>query len=75
MGVFFGVPISGLRIERPLLVTSDDGPLWLTGGSYGSEGGAAATVVLIAGIIVIWRARWSARLPRNERHIIRSRAE
>jgi len=57
MGVFFGIPISGLRIERPLLVTSDNGPVWLTGGSYGSEGGAAATVVLIAGIIVIWRAR------------------
>jgi uncharacterized protein len=58
MGVFFGIPISGLGIERPLLVTSDDGPVWLTGGSYGSEGGAAATVVLITGIIVIWRARW-----------------
>jgi CAAX protease family protein len=58
MGVFFGIPISGLRIERPLLVTSHDGPVWLTGGSYGSEGGAAATVVLIAGIIMIWRARW-----------------
>jgi membrane protease YdiL (CAAX protease family) len=58
MGVFFGIPISGLRIERPLLITSDDGPVWLTGGSYGSEGGAAATVVLIVGIIMIWRAQW-----------------
>jgi membrane protease YdiL (CAAX protease family) len=58
MGVFFGIPISGLQIARPLLVTSGDGPVWLTGGSYGSEGGAAATVVLIAAIAVIWRARW-----------------
>ena len=58
MGVFFGIPISGLQIERPLLVTSSDGPVWLTGGSYGSEGGAAATVVLIAASAVIWRARW-----------------
>src|SRR5262249_29459650 len=58
MGVFFGIPISGLQIERPLLVTSSDGPVWLTGGSYGSEGGAAATIVLIAAIAVIWRARW-----------------
>jgi membrane protease YdiL (CAAX protease family) len=58
MGVFFGIPISGLHIERPLLVTSSDGPVWLTGGSYGSEGGAAATIVLIAAIAVIWRARW-----------------
>jgi CAAX protease family protein len=63
MGVFFGIPISGLRIESPLLVTSDDGPVWLTGGSYGSEGGAAATAVLIAGIIVIWRARGSGVSP------------
>jgi len=58
MGVFFGIPISGLQIARPLLVTSSDGPVWLTGGSYGSEGGAAATIVLIAAIAVIWRARW-----------------
>jgi CAAX protease family protein len=58
MGVFFGIPVSGLQIERPLLVTSSDGPVWLTGGNYGSEGGAAATVVLIAAIAVIWRARW-----------------
>src|SRR5262247_2605767 len=59
MGVFFGIPISGLRIERPLLVTSSVGPVWLTGGSYGSEGGAAATLVLIVAIAVIWRARGS----------------
>ena len=58
MGVFFGVPISGLRIDRPLLITLNDGPVWLTGGDYGSEGGAAATVLLIAAIAVIWRARW-----------------
>jgi membrane protease YdiL (CAAX protease family) len=58
MGVLFGIPISGLQIERPLLVTSSDGPVWLTGGDYGSEGGAAATVVLIAAIALIWRARW-----------------
>jgi len=57
MGVFFGIPISGLQIERPLLVLSGDGPVWLTGGSYGSEGGAAATLVLIIAIAVIWRAR------------------
>jgi membrane protease YdiL (CAAX protease family) len=63
MGVFFGIPISGLQIGRPLLVTSSDGPVWLTGGNYGSEGGAAATVVLIAAIAVIWRARGSGASP------------
>lgn len=73
MGVFFGIPISGLRVERPLLVTSDGGPVWLTGGSYGSEGGAAATVVLIAGIIVIWRARW-VRISRDMNATLLDRA-
>src|SRR5262249_40442134 len=58
MGTFFGIPVSGLQIERPFLVLSGDGPVWLTGGSYGSEGGAAATVALIIAIAVIWRARW-----------------
>src|SRR5262245_3620734 len=58
MGVFLGIPISGLQIEQPLFVLSGEGPVWLTGGSYGSEGGAAATVVLIIAIAVIWRARW-----------------
>ncbi|HEY8462231.1 MAG TPA: CPBP family intramembrane glutamic endopeptidase [Blastocatellia bacterium] len=58
MGVFFGIPISGLRIENPLFITSNDGPVWLTGGNYGSEGGIAATVPLIIATIVIWRARW-----------------
>jgi len=59
MGAFFGIPVSGVRMLRhPLLVPSSDGPVWLTGGSYGSEGGAAATVALIIAIIVIWRARW-----------------
>jgi membrane protease YdiL (CAAX protease family) len=63
MGVFFGIPISGLQIESPLLITTNDGPVWLTGGNYGSEGGAAATVVLIAAIVVIWRARGSGVPP------------
>jgi len=59
MGALFGVPISGMRIpQHPILVASGGDPVWLTGGSYGSEGGAPATVILIIAIIVIWRARW-----------------
>src|SRR5215475_1111581 len=38
MGAFFGIPVSGLRIpQHPILLTSSGGPVWLTGGSYGSE--------------------------------------
>jgi hypothetical protein len=63
MGAFFGIPVSGLQIENPLLITSGEGPVWLTGGRYGSEGGAAATIALIIAGIVIWRARWLTAAP------------
>jgi len=64
MGAFFGIPVSGLRIpEYPILVSTSGEPVWLTGGSYGSEGGVAATVVLIIAIVVIWRARWLSVSP------------
>jgi membrane protease YdiL (CAAX protease family) len=58
MGVVFGIPISGLQVGHTLFITSNNGPVWLTGGNYGSEGGAAATAALIISIVVIWRARW-----------------
>src|SRR5215468_4715328 len=59
MGAFFGIPVSGLRIPQyPILVLSGGDPVWLAGGSYGSEGGAAATVALVIAIVVIWRAPW-----------------
>jgi uncharacterized protein len=59
MGAFFGIPVSGMRIpQHPILALSGGDPVWLTGGSYGSEGGATATIVLIIAIVVIWRAPW-----------------
>jgi uncharacterized protein len=58
MGAVFGIPVSGLRIPQHPILVSIRGPDWLSGGSYGSEGGAAATVVLVIAIVVIWRARW-----------------
>ncbi|HKQ78507.1 MAG TPA: CPBP family intramembrane glutamic endopeptidase [Blastocatellia bacterium] len=64
MGAFFGIPVSGLRIpQHPILLSSSGEPVWLTGGSYGSEGGVAATAVLIIAIFVIWRARWLSVSP------------
>jgi membrane protease YdiL (CAAX protease family) len=59
MGAFFGIPVSGMQLPRhSILAVSGGGPVWLTGGSYGAEGGAAATVVLIIAIALIWRAPW-----------------
>jgi hypothetical protein len=81
MGSFFGIPVSGMRIpQHPILLAPSGDPVWLTGGSYGSEGGAAATAVLIIAVFVIWRARWlrvspemnlalSERVPNRENSI------
>lgn len=57
MGAFFGIPISGLKLIRyPLFVAANDAPLWLSGGSYGCEGGVAATIVLLVTTLVIGKA-------------------
>lgn len=53
-----GLPVSGMRISAPSLFTGSDlGPRWLTGGSYGIEGGVAATVALVVSTIIVWRIR------------------
>jgi membrane protease YdiL (CAAX protease family) len=67
MGAVFGVPVSGLLIPRePLLRASIGGPLWWTGGDYGSEGGAAATLVYIVACFLLWRAKWLRVSPEME---------
>ena len=59
MGAIYGLPVSGLRLPaQSLLVASDSGPEWLTGGSYGPEGGVAAAAILIIATILIWQTRW-----------------
>lgn len=59
LGAIYGMPVSGLRVpEQSIFSAADAGPVWLTGGDYGPEGGAAATLVLIAAMVVIWQARW-----------------
>src|SRR5205085_4430420 len=37
MGLFFGLPVSGLPLRPSLLTANSEAPLWLTGGSYGCE--------------------------------------
>jgi len=56
LGWFFGLPVSGLNLaSHPLLKASDTGPLWLTGGSYGIEGGLGATIALALCTLFLWR--------------------
>lgn len=64
LGWFFGLPVSGLNIaSHPLMNGSDLGPVWLTGGSYGIEGGVACTIVLVAFTILTWRLPWVRATP------------
>ena len=52
---FFGLPVSGLKLaSHPLLVANDAGPFWLTGGTYGMEGGLACTIAFAVSTLVIW---------------------
>ena len=56
LGWFFGLPVSGLNmVSHPLLKASDTGPLWLTGGNYGIEGGLACTIALALCTLLLWR--------------------
>jgi uncharacterized protein len=49
-----GVTVSGLDFGRSLLAVGDiSGPDWLTGGGFGPEGGAAATVALLLGTVAL----------------------
>ena len=58
-----GLPVSGIDrlAPAPLLHAMNTGPDWLTGGTYGIEGGAACTVALIISTLVVWRTKLIVR--------------
>lgn len=58
MVFIFGLPVSGFTAldEFAWLRGSAGAPLWVSGGSYGPEGGLAATVALILSTLVIWKS-------------------
>ncbi len=59
LGWFFGLPVSGTSlVSTPLFRGEDLGPKWLTGGTYGIEGGVACTIALVAVTLFVWRTRW-----------------
>jgi len=57
LGSLCGLPVSGMTLGTPLLQATDLGPAWLTGGRYGIEGGAAASIALVASILFLWKTR------------------
>ncbi|MCU1264846.1 MAG: protease, amino terminal family [Acidobacteria bacterium] len=57
LGSLFGLPVSGMKLSAyPVLQAADRGPAWLTGGSYGIEGGLACTIALVISTLFIWRS-------------------
>lgn len=54
-GAIFGIEVSGLtQIARPsVLVESDGGPVWLTGGEYGIEASIGCTAAILISIAAI----------------------
>jgi membrane protease YdiL (CAAX protease family) len=50
-------PVSGLPFRIPFIDYVPGGPDWLTGGSFGPEGGVLASIVIAAAIVVT--ARWT----------------
>lgn len=65
LGSLFGLPVSGITdlAPHPLLHGTDLGPAWLTGGSYGIEGGVACTITLVVSTIFIWRTHLVSATP------------
>lgn len=57
MAAVLHVPVSGLPFATPGYRAVVDGPVWLTGGSWGPEGGAVAALVL--GGAAVWGQRAS----------------
>lgn len=56
LNVGFTLPLSGIDYSPPALLVdlAIDGPLWLTGGSFGPEASVLATVVLGGACLVVW---------------------
>jgi hypothetical protein len=58
MAYLFGLPVSGMSIfnQYALLRGSSLPPKLVSGGAYGPEGGAAATLALILSTLVLWKS-------------------
>ena len=55
LGFLFGLPVSGIRLFNVVVRTTVSGPKWVTGGSYGLEASATAVIVILIGVVVIWK--------------------
>lgn len=55
-----GMPVSGITTiaPEPVFDFAETGADWLTGGTYGIEGGAVCTFAVIVSTVFIWRTKW-----------------
>lgn len=54
-GYVWGLPVSGTTVVMPLTVSQETGPDFITGGTFGPEGGAACTLVCLAACVFVWK--------------------
>jgi uncharacterized protein len=58
-GTIFSYPVSGqMFADKSLFVSSVSGPVLMTGGDFGPEGGLLSTVVLIVGTVYIYKSKY-----------------
>ena len=58
LGLGFGLPVSGLTEFAVAVHGRSTGPVWLTGGAYGLEGGALGTTAILIGFVpLFWFTR------------------
>jgi CAAX protease family protein len=55
LGFLFGLPVSGLRLFNVMVRTTVSGPQWVTGGNYGLEASATVAVVILVGVVTVWK--------------------
>jgi uncharacterized protein len=57
LAVLFHASVSGIEFEAPDYRLVSSGPVWITGGAWGPEGGSAAAVGMLAALGYLYRTR------------------
>ncbi len=55
MGVLFGLPVSGSTRAVNVVATESTGGIWLSGGAYGPEGAYVTAIVLLGGLVAVYK--------------------
>jgi membrane protease YdiL (CAAX protease family) len=53
LGMIFGLPVSGITSFSVIVKGVASGPHWLTGGDYGIEASATASMIILLGILLL----------------------